>query len=207
MMAYIFMHGLGQTPESWDQVISNMSLTEKALCPNLPALITEQECNYENLYAAFCRYCETEYGKTNLCGLSLGGILALNYAIDHPEKIKSLVLIGTQYVMPKKLLAIQNAIFHLMPNKSFESMGFSKKNFIQLSKTMADLDFSLKLGNITCPTLVVCGEKDAANKKASEELAERIPGVSLSLIPGSGHEVNQQAPKWLAEALDDFWRD
>lgn len=206
-MAYIFIHGLGQTPESWDQVISHMSLTEKVMCPNLPALIHGQECNYKNLYAAFCRCCETESDGMNLCGLSLGGILALNYAIDHPEKIKSLVLIGTQYVMPKKLLAIQNAIFHLMPNKSFESMGFSKKNFIQLSKTMADLDFSLKLGNITCPTLVVCGEKDAANKKASEELAERIPGVSLSLIPGSGHEVNQQAPKWLAEALDDFWRD
>lgn len=205
-MAYIFIHGLGQMPESWDRVISHMSLTEKALCPILPALITEQGCNYENLYAAFCRYCETESGKINLCGLSLGGILALNYAIDHPEKVKSLVLIGTQYVMPKKLLAIQNAIFRLMPNKSFESMGFSKKNFIQLSKTMAELDFSTGLGSITCPTLVVCGEKDTANKKASEEMAERIPGANLSLIPGSGHEVNQQAPKWLAEVLYDFWR-
>ena len=206
-MAYIFIHGLGQTPESWDQVISDMSLTEEVLCPNLPALITEQECNYKNLYAVFCRYCETESGKINLCGLSLGGILALNYAIDHPKKIKSLVLIGTQYVMPKKLLAVQNAIFRLMPSKSFESMGFSKKNFIQLSKTMADLDFSLKLGSITYPTLVVCGEKDAANKKASEELSERIPEASLSLIPGSGHEVNQQAPIRLAEVLNGFWKD
>ena len=206
-MAYIFIHGLGQTPESWDQVISNMSLTEEVLCPNLPALITEQECKYKNLYAVFCRYCETESGKINLCGLSLGGILALNYAIDHPKKIKSLVLIGTKYVIPKKLLAVQNAIFRLMPSKSFESMGFSKKNFIQLSKTMADLDFSLKLGSITYPTLVVCGEKDAANKKASEELSERIPEASLSLIPGSGHEVNQQAPIRLAEVLNGFWKD
>lgn len=206
-MAYIFIHGLGQTPESWDQVISHMSLTEQVMCPNLPALIREQECNYKNLYAAFCRYCETESDGMNLCGLSLGGILALNYAIDHPEKVKSLVLIGTQYVMPKKLLAVQNAIFRLMPSKSFESMGFSKKNFIQLSKTMAELDFSMELESITCPTLVICGEKDTANKKASEELAERIPHTSLSVISGSGHEVNQQAPTRLAEALDGFWKD
>lgn len=143
-----------------------MSLTEKVMCPDLPALIHAQECNYKNLYAAFARYCETESGKINLCGLSLGGILALHYATEHPEKIKSLVLIGTRYVMPKKLLTIQNAIFRLMPNQSFESMGFSKKNFIQLSKTMAELDFGMKLGSITCPTLVVCGEKDAANKKS-----------------------------------------
>ena len=66
--------------------------------------------------------------------------------------------------MPKKLLTIQNAIFRLMPNQSFESMGFSKKNFIQLSKTMAELDFGMKLESITCPTLVVCGEKEAAMK-------------------------------------------
>ena len=98
-MAYIFIHGLGQTPESWNKVISNMSLTEKVMCPNLPVLVHGQECNYKNLYAAFCRYCETESDGMNLCGLSLGGILALNYAIDHPEKIKSLVLIGTQYVI------------------------------------------------------------------------------------------------------------
>ena len=54
-MAYIFIHGLCQTPESWAQGISNMSLTEKVMCPNLPALLQEQECNYKNLYAAFCR--------------------------------------------------------------------------------------------------------------------------------------------------------
>lgn len=205
-MAYIFIHGLGQTPESWNKVISNMSLTEKVMCSNLPVLVHGQECNYKNLYAAFCRYCETESDGMNLCGLSLGGILALNYAIDHPEKIKSLVLIGTQYVMPKKLLAVQNAIFRLMPSKSFESMGFSKKNFIQLSKTMAELDFSMELGSITCPTLVICGEKDTANKKASEELAERIPHASLSVISRSGHEVNQQAPTRLAGVLDGFWK-
>ena len=86
-------------------------------------------------------------------------------------------------------------------------MGFSKKNFIQLSKTMAELDFSMGLGSITCPTLVICGEKDTANKKASEELAERIPGASLRVISGSGHEVNQQAPTRLAEILDGFWKD
>ena len=79
-MAYIFIHGLGQTPESWNQAISHMSLTEQVICPNLPALLREQECNYKNLYAAFCRYCETESDGMNLCGLSLGGILALNYA-------------------------------------------------------------------------------------------------------------------------------
>ena len=33
----------------------------------------------------------------NLCGLSLGAVLALNYAIDFPKKVNSLILIAPQY--------------------------------------------------------------------------------------------------------------
>ena len=205
-MSYVFLHGLGQTPDSWDQVISNMSFKEETLCPSLPEMLHGRECNYQNLYGAFCRCCQREPGKIDLCGLSLGGILSLHYATEHPENVKSLVLIGTQYVMPKKLLKIQSAVFRLMPAKAFASMGFSKKDFLQLSGTMADLDLSGGLDSFVCPTLVVCGEKDKANRKASEELAERIPNASLRLIPGSGHEVNRQAPARLADVLEVFWK-
>ena len=93
--------------------------------------------------------------------------------------------------MPRKLLAIQNFMFRLMSEQKFEGIGFSKKDFIQLSRTMAKLDFHSELTNIICPTLVVCGEKDSANKKASTELAEKIPNAQLSII-GCGHVVNHK---------------
>lgn len=51
---------------------------------------------------------------------SLGAVLTLNYAIDHPDKVKALVLIAAQYKMPKKLLKVQNMLFHLMPNSAFQ---------------------------------------------------------------------------------------
>ena len=72
---------------------------------------------------------------------------------------------------------------------------------------MAKLDFRSELTKIVCPTLVVCGEKDSANKKASTELAERIPNAQLSIIEGCGHVVNQQAPGALAEQLKVFWKE
>ena len=95
-----------------------------------------------------CAFCQPEAEKLDLCGISLGGILALHYAISHPERVNSLVLIGTQYVMPRKLLAIQNFMFRLMSEQKFEGIGFSKKDFIQLSRTMAKLDFHSELTNI-----------------------------------------------------------
>lgn len=129
----------------------------------------------------------------------------MHYAIDHPDEVASLVLIGTQFAMPKKLLKFQNFIFRLMPKRAFLSMGFSKKDFIQLSKTMMDLDFRVQLSRISCPTLIVCGEKDIANRKASIELADLIPNADLQILHGCGHEVNQEMPEQLAEALDHFY--
>lgn len=58
--------------------------------------------------------------------------------------------------MPKNLLQFQNFIFGFMPAKMFEETGFSKKDFITLSKTMKDLDFSNTLDNVGCPVLLFC---------------------------------------------------
>ena len=43
-----------------------------------------------------------------------GAVLALNYAIDFPQKAGSLVLIAPQYDMPKFLLKVQNVLFKFM---------------------------------------------------------------------------------------------
>ena len=115
MKKTIFLHGLGQTSSCWSKTIENIGIEERAVCPNLSTLVQGREANYENLYAAFSDICNEHSEKVNLCGLSLGGVLSLNYAIDHPDMVNSLILIAAQYKMPKKLLSIQNTIFRFMP--------------------------------------------------------------------------------------------
>ena len=46
-MAYIFIHGLGQGPNSWNQVLSDINLKGKVLRPDLPSFLSHKECNYE----------------------------------------------------------------------------------------------------------------------------------------------------------------
>ena len=58
---------------------------------------------YKELYSAFSGECDRENEEIVLCGLSLGAVLALNYAIDHPDKVEAIVLIAAQYKMPRKL--------------------------------------------------------------------------------------------------------
>lgn len=204
-MPQIYLHGLGQTPANWEKTIIRLKSAEYSVCPNLADLLQGQETTYINLYSALSNICNSFDEAIDLCGLSLGGILALNYAIDYPEKVRSLVLIAAQYKMPEKLLRFQNVIFQFMPKAMFQQTGFGKSEFLQLCKTMSELDFSTSIRKVTCPTLVICGEKDSANKKASMELADILEHAEFQMIHGSGHEVNVEAPEKLAEILRDFY--
>ncbi len=206
-MQYILIHGLGQDSSSWKETVSHMNEQDHILCPELSLLLKDKEVTYENLYNAFSEYCDKFLEPLNLCGLSLGGVVALNYAINNPGKVNSLVLIAAQYHMPKALIKVQNVIFKFIPEKSFSNMGMKKKDFLELTSSMMNLDFSNDLKSITCPVMVVCGDKDNANKKASKNLAEIIENAELKFIKDAKHEVNIDAPKELSEIIKSFYNN
>lgn len=205
MSKTIFLHGLGQTSDVWNPTIQAMESKEDCLRPNLSDWLTNKAPCYLTLYRTLEKYCASFGEPLNLCGLSLGGILALQYGIEHPDKVHSLVLIGTQYTMPKRLLKFQNLIFQLMPAFKFQEIGFEKAAFISLCKSMIDLEFTDDLSKISCRTLVVCGERDTANKPASLQLRKRIPNAKLKIIPHAAHEVNVDNPAALGHTLNYFF--
>jgi pimeloyl-ACP methyl ester carboxylesterase len=58
------------------------------------------------------------------------------------------------------------------------------------------------LGRIAAPTLVIWGEDDPwLPAAAGAELARRIPGARLELLPGAGHLVQEDAPDELIRLL------
>ena len=204
-MKYLYLHGLGQKPDSWNKVIKGTKVSESSINLSLAEMLEGKSATYKELYSVFSSECGKEKGGIVLCGLSLGAVLALNYAIDHPDKVKALVLIAAQYKMPKKLLKVQNMLFHLMPNSAFNKMGFKKADVISLCGTMAELDFRDSLHKVSCPVLVVCGEKDNANKKTSKELCHYLNNSCFHELMKTGHEANLEAPEELAIVLQKFY--
>lgn len=204
-MNYIFVHGLGQNSSSWNTTIDTMELNSHVSCPDLFSLLGRSDPTYNNLYRLFLEYCDDFRGPINLCGLSLGAILSLNYALDRPNKVNSLILISAQYKMPKLLLAIQNIIFYFMPESVFLKIGIDKERCIRLMKTMRHLDFTERLVDIQCDSLILCGEKDTANKRASKYLSKHIKEACLIIIKDAGHELNIDSPRQLSAIIDNFW--
>ena len=205
MATKIFVHGSGHKATSWEKTISYMTNNEDIVCPNLSSILEGKEASYENLYSSFVKYCNEFDGQIHLCGLSLGGILALNFALDFPQKVKTLILIGTPYKVPKVAFSFQNIIFRFLPKSIFETMAFDKKNTFALGDTMKNLDFSDRVKNIKCPTLILCGKKDSANMKSADYLSQSIRSAELKIIENTGHVVNEENPKALADILNEYY--
>ena len=196
-MSYVFLHGLGQTPAAWDRI--SLGNKEK-ICLDLT-----QAFDYPELYRSVERQLREVPTPLFLCGLSLGGVLALDYTLQNPDRVRSLVLIGAQYKMPKTLLTLQNAALRLTPASAFANSGLGKQEMIRMCNSMRDLDFSRELGKISCPVLMVCGQRDKANRRAAQELNARLFRSKQRIVEGAGHEVNVEAPEKLSEILQKFW--
>ena len=58
-----------------------------------------------------------------------------------------------------------------------------------------------RLGELTMPTAVLVGERDAKFRALGERMAERLPDARLVVVPGAGHAVHLEAPDAVAAAL------
>lgn len=207
-MKNILIHGLGQNSKDWDTIKNELETRGiSPIVPDLFDLTKGRELDYPTVYQAFSELCESYKDKLNLCGLSLGGLLALNYAIQYPKKINSLVLIGTPYEIPKGFLKLQNFVFKFMPQSVFQNMGISKKDFIHLSNSMANLNFMELAATLGCPALILCGAKDKTNMGSAKRFHEAMKNSKLVIVEDSGHEVNKDNPNELVRVLQDFWAD
>ncbi len=207
-MKNILIHGLGQNNQSWSNTITNLRENGiDTLCPNLFEITDNTSVNYKNMYSAFSDFCNSQKEKVNLCGLSLGGILALDFVKEYPEKVNSIILIGTPYKIPKALFKMQSLIFHIMPKATFKKMGCSKREFITLVNSMSNLNIAKDLEKINCKSLIVCGSKDNVNMESAKLLNNSIKNSEFKIISNSSHEVNIDNPEELSNIIYEFWKD
>ncbi len=207
-MKNILIHGLGQNSQSWDN--TSMYLKENNIdivCPDLFEITKNTSKDYKMMYNTFSDFCNNQKEKLNLCGLSLGGVLALDFVKEYPEKVNSIILIGTPYKIPKALFKLQGLIFHIMPKRGFEKMGCSKREFLTLVNSMSNLDIAKDLETIKCNSLIICGDKDNVNMENAKLLNKSIKNSKFKVINNSSHEVNIDNPKELADIICDFWKD
>ena len=84
-MKTVLLHGLGQTAQDWEDVVRQLSTTHVE-CPELFSS-TGNEISYTRILAELERQYSNETESLRICGLSLGALLALDFAIRHGDSV------------------------------------------------------------------------------------------------------------------------
>ena len=200
-MKLIFLHGLGQSADSWKEVqdlLANYPSEALELFPS--GVATYQEAK-DRIYQRLT--VETE--PFVLIGLSLGAALALELSSYEIPNLQALVLSGCPLKLAGSIpFYIQLLIFKLLPKRIFEKQGADKALMVGVSEELKTLDLREIARNCPYPSLLICGSQDKPNLTSMRAIQELMPNSQFQIIPDGPHVLNRAKPKEFAELTRSF---
>jgi pimeloyl-ACP methyl ester carboxylesterase len=160
-------------------------------------------------------------------GHSMGGAIAQTLALDQPEAVAGLVLVGTggRLRVHPDILAMTTTdegfaqtletilAWSYSPSADKRLVELAGKRMLQVPAQVVHADYLAcdrfdvlpQLGQIHCPTLVICGNQDQLTPpKYSQYLVDQIPEATLVIIEGAGHMVMLEQPEAVSEEISQF---
>lgn len=141
--------------------------------------------------------------KVALVGWSDGGIIGLDIAIHHPERLAR-IFIQAANATPDGALANRQAAAE---GKAVPPLGHYDSIAEEIEALWAnEPNFTPEqLASIRIPTVIAIGERDEAiSREHTDMLAAVIPGARFLLLPDVGHSAPLEDPKGYAEAVLAF---
>jgi pimeloyl-ACP methyl ester carboxylesterase len=168
----------------------------------------------------------------HLIGLSMGGSIAVDYAVLRPSDLRSLVLIdaGTGGLLSRAAgsfrdLALRGGVEAAKQAWLADGLFIPARRDPELERRLEEIvgDYSgwhwtadtiqqivpnppvvERLASITAPTLVVVGELDIPRMQDNADLLSKIPGARKAFIAGAGHMANMEKPEEVNQLILDF---
>jgi 3-oxoadipate enol-lactonase len=232
----VFIHGLGGSHAMWLYQVP-------AFCTRFPVINVDlrnhgastkidAEFTIADMATDIARLLRVLGVSTaHVVGLSLGGMVALQLAVDHPSAVSGLVLAdtlagalpGMEHVGREALAFIENnsmaevararitTAFSPGVNSDardhfIEQVSRNDKDaYVRAARAAFAFNLRDRLRDVKKQTLVVVGEEDVTTPPVlSEELAAGIPGARLVRLAGAGHISNVERPREFNAAVLEF---
>jgi 3-oxoadipate enol-lactonase len=233
--AIVFLHGVGSDISTWDEQLNYFSEMWRAVALEYPGygasdLPAKGLSRRDIAHYLFGAMDGLTINTAHMVGLSMGGVMCLEMALQQPARLRSLTLVDTFAYHPNGSVILKNLHKDIsaMPMLEFArsrvglivSPGASGSVKQEVIRTMAKIaketyrwstravwtsDYRRDLPHITIPALVAIGEHDQLTPKVlSEALHRGIAGSKLVVIPGAGHLSNLENPAFFDRMVEDF---
>jgi 3-oxoadipate enol-lactonase len=172
--------------------------------------------------------------ETHFVGLSMGGMVGMTFALEHPGRFRSLVLCDTSSRIPPEAAPVWEGRIKTAAEQGMDALvestlqrwfteSFYKSNkammkrvgqmirttrptgYVGCCHAIPKINLTDRLGAISCPVQVIVGEQDVGTPVAmSRAIHDAIPGSKLVIIPSASHLSNLEQPETFNKALLGF---
>jgi pimeloyl-ACP methyl ester carboxylesterase len=233
----VLLHGLGGDHTVWNGLLPDLSPSLRVLAPDLrghgrsPAP-EGSTYRFEEMEADVLAYLDrADLPRAHFVGMSAGGFLALRLALDHPERIGSLTMVGSGLYCDSHTRAVGERWAEVLRDDGYEAYAvrlmkdlyypdWAEEHLDLLDRfreawrhrdlggvvrwafEIRRFDERPRVARLAAPTLVVHGMDDQVVDVAHARLTRQsIRGCEVRLLARTGHMVPVERPQETAEAL------
>lgn len=232
----VFLHDGLVHREIWDEQFSFFSKKYKVVRYDRRSYGKSSAASgaYSNLEDLDSLFTHLNVDKACLLAMSSGGALAIDFALQYPEKVRSLVLVGavvggfpyTQHFysrgghLPADLKTFEDRILYYAAKDPYEIFrenkdaekkvvgfvkSFPRKEHGSAARAPTPKPAYKRLDEIRVPTLILVGEFDIPDVHAHAGVIQAgIANSKRDIIPKSGHLIPIEQPERFNDAVEKF---
>jgi 3-oxoadipate enol-lactonase len=230
----LFLHGVGSDKSVWHPQLAAFAVTRRAIAIDYPGYGESEPrkgaTRDDFARAALAALDKLEIERAHICGLSLGGVVAIAMHALAPERCASLILADSfaihpdgQAIYDRSVAASESMTMRELAEARAPSLlGAAAGEAIkaEVIATMGRIDPAAyrqgaqavwladqrdRAAAIAVPTLILVGDEDRITPPAlSQDLAELVPSSALEVIAGAGHLANLEQPAAFNRSVKAF---
>lgn len=237
----LLLHGLGSSGRDFELVTSALAATHRVVLPDVRGHGRSGKPPGEYGVPLFARDIAAFCDRLNLTGvhvvgLSMGGMIAFQLAVDRPDLVRSLAIINSGPDMVPRTLRFRLALStrllilrlfgpprlarliarrlfpkpeHAAMRQRVEAALAANDPDVYLRATRGLIGWTVqpRLAEITCPVLVLAGDRDYTPLSLKKAYLAQLKHGRLVELTDCGHAAPMEQPGQVQEALMRFYRD
>ena len=233
--ALVFIHGLGSSTRDWEYQVPDFAGSYQVITfdlrghgrsdkPDGPYAVSMFAADMDGLFQA------VGVQSAHVAGISLGGCVAFQFALDYPNRIKTLTVVNSaptagapeqaQIEIERRVGIVQQFGMrgmgqalseHLFPQSEHLRQTFVDRwaendpaAYIAATRSLLTWNVTDRLRSIECPTLIIAADQDYSPVAVKEAYVKLMAHAQLVVIPDAHHAVPLERPHEFNAVLAKF---